>query len=128
MPLMARKYSSRRRRTIGQASVELLVGLPLLLLAAVVVVQLLMVGQGRLQADAAAEAAALALAVGGDPDVAARNALPVSVRNAVRVRTEDGVAEVQVPVLSPLALIGVRVRLTSVAFARLPDDDHGVGW
>ncbi|MEN3280518.1 MAG: hypothetical protein V7607_1658 [Solirubrobacteraceae bacterium] len=60
----------------GQASVELLGILPLALLIALVIAQLLAAGSARELAGNAAEAGAAALLQGADPSEAARAALP----------------------------------------------------
>jgi hypothetical protein len=60
----------------GQASVELLGILPLALLIALAIAQLLAAGSARELAGNAAEAGAAALLQGADPTEAARNALP----------------------------------------------------
>jgi hypothetical protein len=60
----------------GQASVELLGILPLALLIALAIAQLLAAGSARELAGNAAEAGAAALLQGTDPTEAARNALP----------------------------------------------------
>jgi hypothetical protein len=60
----------------GQASVELLGILPLALLIALAIAQLLAAGSARELAGNAAEAGAAALLQGADPREAARNALP----------------------------------------------------
>ena len=60
----------------GQASVELLGILPLALLIALAIAQLLAAGSARELAGNAAEAGAVALLEGADPAEAARNALP----------------------------------------------------
>ena len=63
-------------RERGQASVELLGVLPLLVALALAVFQLLSVGYASVLAGNAAEAGALALAAGGDARAGAREALP----------------------------------------------------
>lgn len=60
----------------GQASLEFLGLLPLVLVVALGAGQLLAVGYSSVLAGNAAEAAALAVAGGGDPRAAAREALP----------------------------------------------------
>lgn len=60
----------------GQASVELLGILPLALLIALAIAQLLAAGSARELAGNAAEAGAAALLQGADPTEAARDALP----------------------------------------------------
>lgn len=60
----------------GQSSIELLGLLPLVVVIALVVGQLLAAGAARESADAAAHAGAMALLQGGDPTAAARAAAP----------------------------------------------------
>ncbi|HEX8120601.1 MAG TPA: hypothetical protein VF549_04965 [Solirubrobacteraceae bacterium] len=60
----------------GQASVELVAMVPLLVAVALALGQVLAAGAARELAGHAAEAAAIALARGGDPRAAARDALP----------------------------------------------------
>src|SRR5258705_7782428 len=66
----------RRANETGQASVELVAGLPALLLTGLVALQLLATGYAVTLADGAAEAGALALAAGRPAAAAAREALP----------------------------------------------------
>jgi hypothetical protein len=86
----------------GQASVELLATLPLLLAAALACAQLLAVGYSSVLAGNAAEAAALARAGGGDPREAARDALPGWSRSRARVAVSGGEVRIQ---LRPPALL-----------------------
>ncbi|MEA2483340.1 MAG: hypothetical protein QOC55_1287, partial [Thermoleophilaceae bacterium] len=79
----------------GQSSVELVAGLPALLLLAVVVMQLLAVGYTAVLAGDAAEAGALAIARGGAPEAAARAAIPGWARGGMRVRRAVGAVHVQ---------------------------------
>jgi hypothetical protein len=60
----------------GQSTVELVAMLPLLLAVALAVAQLLAAGAAREYAGHAAEAGAVALLEGGDPEKAAREAVP----------------------------------------------------
>jgi hypothetical protein len=87
----------------GQASVELLALLPVLLVVAVAAAQVLAAGYAGVLAGNAAEAAALALAGGGDPRAAARDALPGWSRKRLQVTVEGGQIEVRLrpPVLFP---------------------------
>lgn len=64
------------RRDDGQASVELVAMLPLAMLVALVLGQLLAAGQAASLAGHASRAAAMALLQGGDPEQAARAAVP----------------------------------------------------
>jgi hypothetical protein len=103
----------------GQASVELLAGaLPLALLA-VVGLQLLAFGYGAAMADHAAEAAAIAVAAGGDPARAAGEAVPGWPRGAIRVRRSGGRVVVTLAVPSPLGFL--RGRLAARAEAAVPN-------
>ena len=65
-----------RRGERGQAAVELLGALPLVLAVAIAAAQLFVLGYSHVLAGSAAEAGALALAGGGDARTAARGALP----------------------------------------------------
>src|SRR5947208_1771104 len=70
----------------GQASVELVGGLPALLVVGLVVLQLLAIGDAKVLAGDAAEAGALALAGGADAARAARDAVPGWSKAGMRVR------------------------------------------
>jgi hypothetical protein len=96
-------------RADGQASVELVGSLAAVLLLALAGFQLLAVGYGAVMADHAAEAAALALAVGSDPDDAASAAVPGWPEDALRVRSRPN--RVEVTLLPPAALSFMRGRL-----------------
>src|SRR6266542_1920352 len=87
----------------GQASVELLAGLPALLLAGLVALQLLAAGYSLTLADGAVEAGAMALAAGRLPEPAVREALPGWARQRVDVRVAGGELTVE---LRPLAARG----------------------
>jgi hypothetical protein len=95
----------------GQASIELLGGLPALLLIALIVMQLLVVGYTAVLAGDAAEAGALAIAGGGTPASAARGAVPGWARRGVQVTTGRGAVRVAlrppsvIPRLGPLLLV-----------------------
>lgn len=86
----------------GTASVELVAVVPFLLLAILVAAQIALAGQALWSASVAARAGARAALVGGDVAAAARASLPPSMRAAMRVEEEDGVAvKVGVPRLIP---------------------------
>jgi hypothetical protein len=86
----------------GQAAVELLGALPLVLAVAIAAAQLLALGYSSVLAGNAAEAGALALAGGGDARAAARQALPGWSRARVRLSVDDG--EVRVRLQPPTLL------------------------
>jgi len=116
---MAERSSAvRRRRQAGQAQLELIAGIPMLLLAAMIALQLLAVGYAQTLADGAAEAGAIAAADGRDPLAAARAGLPGWARGRVEVETEGGSVDVslQPPALLP-GLAG-HLGVSSAAYAR----------
>jgi len=99
---------SAGHREEGTASVELVAALPFLLLAVLVAAQLALAGQALWSAGVAARAGARAALVGADAGVAARRALPPSLRNGARVsggaRVSDGegvAVQVAIPRLLP---------------------------
>lgn len=102
----------------GQATVELVAALPVLLLAGLVALQLLATGYALTLADGAAEAGALALASGGSAAEAARGALPGWAEDDVEVTVEGGRVTVRLPVPSPLPAIAERLAVSSSAAAR----------
>jgi hypothetical protein len=92
----------RRRDQIGQASVELVAAVPVLILVALVAIQLAVVGYGLWSAATAARAGARAAYVGGDAARAARSALPTPLREGARIDESGPVAvRVAVPALLP---------------------------
>ena len=107
-------------RESGQAQLELIAGLPLLALAAVIALQLLAVGYSQSLADGAAEAGAIAAADGREPAAAARAGLPGWARDRVEVDVDGGRVKVE---LDPPAIVpglGGRLGVSSDAWAR-PD-------
>ena len=107
----------RRRPQAGQASVELVALLPLLCVLAVLGWQAVVAGQAVWLAGTAARSAARAHALGSDPRVAARDAVPGALRAGARVRTDGDGVEVRLAVPSVVA----RLNLGSVVGrARFP--------
>jgi hypothetical protein len=104
----------------GQAALELVASIPLLLVAAAVVLQLLAVGYAQSLADGAAEAGAIALSTGRPASPAARRALPGWAARRVEVDVDGGGVEVslQPPSLLPRAAEALRVE--GNAWARRP--------
>ena len=90
------------RRCAGQATVELVALLPLVVLVTVAVVQLLAAGAARELAAHAAQAGAMALLQGEDPQDAARAAVPGWSRARTTVRVDGRRVTVR---LQPPALI-----------------------
>lgn len=81
--------SSRPRVERGQASVEFVALLPVLAVLAGFAWQGIVAGQTVWLAGTAARAAARAHALGQDPQLAARKAVPVALRHGMRVRAEE---------------------------------------
>jgi len=110
----------------GQAQIELIAGIPILLLAALIALQLLAVGYAQSLADGAAEAGAIAVADGRtEPERAARAALPGWTDGRVDVRADGG--EVSVALDPPAIVPGLSGRLgvSSRAYARPAADAGG---
>jgi hypothetical protein len=107
----------------GQASVELIAGLPALLLAGVIALQLLAVGYSLTLADGAAEAGALAVAVGRPAEPAVEAALPGWAENRVAVDVNGG--EVRVRLRPPTPLVGLsdRLAVSSTSWVRRPAEE-----
>jgi len=95
----------RSRAQAGQASVELVALLPLMAVLAVFCWQVAVAGQAVWLAGTAARAAARAHALGDDATVGARAALPVRLRDDVRVKTKaDGRVAVRLAI--PIVVAG----------------------
>jgi hypothetical protein len=99
----------------GQGSIELIAAVPLVLLVALVLAQVLAVGYASVLAGNAAEAGALALAGGGDARAAARTALPGWSRARGEVAVKHG--EVTVRLRPPALLAALSRRLELHAHA-----------
>jgi hypothetical protein len=107
----------------GQASVELIAGVPALLLAGVVALQLLAVGYSLTLADGAAEAGALAVAVGRPAKPAVQEALPGWAENRVAVDVDGGEVSVRLRPPAPLAGLSERLAVTSTSWVRRPAEE-----
>lgn len=107
-------------RDEGQATVELIAAIPLLLIAASVALQLLLCGYALTMADGAAEAGALALAAGKPAKAAAEDSLPAWAAERAEVTVRGG--EVTVRLLPPslLSAVADRLAVTSESFVRPP--------
>jgi hypothetical protein len=104
----------------GQATLELLAGIPALLLAGLVSLQLLATGYSVTLADGAAEAGAMALAAGKPARPAVRQALPGWARGRVHVAVDGGRLSVRLEPPSPLGSIARRLAVTSSTWVRRP--------
>ena len=87
----------------GQATVETVALLPLVVLVGALLWQSVVAGQALWLSAAAARAAARAVAVGGDAEAAARGALPPRLESGLRVRAASGGVRVAVRVPSVLS-------------------------
>ena len=114
-----------RPRASGQASIELLAAIPALALAAVLGLQLLLVGYTLTIADGAAEAGAVAGAAGRDAREAARNALPSWARGRAAVAFADGRVRVAVRPPAPLPALADALEVSSEAWSRPPPRGGG---
>jgi hypothetical protein len=104
----------------GQASLEVLAGIPALLLAALIALQLLAAGYSLTLADGAAEAGALALAAGRPPREAVREAVPGWARERIDVDVHGGRLTVRLRPPSPLDGLARRLEITSSVWVRRP--------
>src|SRR3954451_13727443 len=116
-PSRPRIRSARER---GQASVELLAALPAVLLVGALVWELALAGQAAWLCANAARAGARARVVGRDARVAARSALPRSLRRGLSVEERAGGA-VRVRLRLPLLLRSWQAPVAIGATARLGD-------
>ncbi len=86
----------------GQASVELVAAIPLVLVVTLMVAQLAVAGYALWSAGAAARAGARAGYVGGNAKAAARRSLPSPLRHGASIRDSDGLSvRVRAPALVP---------------------------
>jgi hypothetical protein len=102
----------------GQATVESLAAVPLLLLVGAIALQLLVAGCALSVADGAAEAGALALAGGRSARAAAHAALPGWARDRASVTVRGGEVSVRLPSPSLLPVVSDALVMSSSAFAR----------
>ena len=104
----------------GQAAVELVALIPMLVGIGLALLQLLAVGYASVLAGAAAEAGALALAAGGDPRAGAKEALPGWSRARARVSVSGGEVAVRLEPPSPLRSLGKRLEVKAEAAVEAP--------
>ena len=105
----------------GQATVELLAGVPALLLAGLICLQLLGAGYTLTLADGAVEAGAIAATTGEPAEQAARDALPDWAEEAVSVEQEGGRITVRVRPPSLIGAVSRALEVSSTAWVRRPD-------
>ena len=109
-----------RRGEEGQATVELLAGIPALVLAGLVALQLLATGYSLTLADGAAEAGAMALAAGKPAEPAVREALPGWARGRTHLAVDGGRLTVRLEPPSPLPVVARSLEVTSSTWVRRP--------
>ena len=106
----------------GQAQLELIAGLPLLMLSALIALQLLAVAYSQSLADGAAEAGAIGAADGRDAIQAARDGLPGWASSRIDVEAADGRVEVELEPPALLPGLSGHLGVSSTAFARPAED------
>ena len=121
MSARARVHRLRRSGEQGQASLELLASVPAMVLGAMIALQLAITGYALHLADGAAEAAALAVAAGTDPEAAALAALPGWAGDGVDVSVRDGRIEVAVRPPAPHPGLSEALEVSAGAWARSAD-------
>ena len=99
----------------GQASVELVALLPLLVAVALAVGHVLAAGAAHELAGHAAEAAAIALLRGDDAEDAARSSVPAWARRRLDVRVRDRSVRVRVAPLAVVPWVAGVLRQTATA-------------
>jgi hypothetical protein len=102
----------------GQATVELLAAIPLLLIAGAISLQLLLVGYALTLADGAAEAGGLALAAGRPAKSAAQESLPSWAKDRAEVSVRGGEVTVRLAPPSLLTAVADHLIVTSNSYAR----------
>ena len=109
-----------RARERGQASVEILGLLPVIVAVGFAVLQLLAVGYAGVLAASAAEAGALALAAGADARAGAKEALPGWSQARARIAVRGGEVEVRLRPPSALDALADRLEVTAEAAVEAP--------
>jgi hypothetical protein len=104
----------------GQATVELIALLPVLLVVAAALASALAAGRAREAAAGAAQAGATALMGHADARAAALDAVPQDLRPGLRVDVQGGRVRVRVLPRVPLAALRRRLAATSTATAEAP--------
>lgn len=104
----------------GQATIEAVAAVPLLLLAGVIALQLLVTGYSLTLADGAAEAGTLAVVAGRKAEPAVRAALPGWARERVDIETAGGRVTVSLQPPSPVGAVARSLEVSSTATVRVP--------
>jgi hypothetical protein len=109
-----------RSSASGQATIETIALVPVLLAVGLGLMQLLAVGYASVLAGGAAEAGALALAGGRDPRAAAKEALPGWSEAHAQVGVKGGRVEIHLRPPSPLHALAERLEVTAAAEVEEP--------
>jgi hypothetical protein len=109
-----------RSGTRGQATVETIALVPVILAVGLGLLQLLAVGYASVLAGNAAEAGALALAAGTDARAGVRQALPGWSRARARVEVDGGRVAVHLRPPSPLRVLADGLEVTATAAVEAP--------
>jgi hypothetical protein len=104
----------------GQATIEAVAALPLLLLAGLIALQLLVTGYAVTLADGAAEAGTLAVVAGRKAEPAVRAALPGWARERADVDSGQGRVTVTLQPPSPFGAVARSLEVSSTATVREP--------
>jgi hypothetical protein len=105
-------------RQRGQATVELIAAIPLVVLAGAIALQLLLAGYALTLADGAAEAGALALAAGRPARAAVEESLPAWTADRTEITVRGGEVTVRLRPPSLLPFVGDRLAVASSGYAR----------
>jgi hypothetical protein len=105
------------RRDRGQASVELIGALPVVIVLGLVLLQLFALGYSAVLAGNAAEAGALAIAAGSEAAPAARRAVPGWSRAGMKVDVRGHTVHVRMRPPSPLAIVRKELEVETSASA-----------
>lgn len=114
--------SGRRRSERGQAQIELVAAVPIVLLVAAILAQVFAIGYAQSLADGAAEAGAIAISRGEDAEDSARAALPGWARGRVEVEQRSGRVAVGLAPPTLLPPLAKRLSVDSSAYSRPPED------
>jgi hypothetical protein len=104
----------------GQATIEAIALVPVIVAVGLGILQLLAVGYSSVLAGSAAEAGALALAAGADAREGAKRALPGWSRVRARVDVDGGRVTVQLRPPSPLRALAEGLEVTATAAVEAP--------
>jgi hypothetical protein len=108
------------RTELGQAAIELIGLLPVMIAVGLGTFQVLATGYAKVLAGSAAEAGALALSVGGDARAGVREALPGWSRSRARILVRAGHVEVRLEPPSPLQALAERLEVKGEAAVEMP--------